>query len=123
MPGPIDVVHAAPERTDPSKPIGGQPVFDMAGVYVGFTRLAPGASSPWHHHGACNFFGYVVAGSILLQFGSQGEAHQRLAQGDFFRIHPQVIHRDVNDSRETVLVATFCVGEGPRSTVVDAPER
>lgn len=122
MTGQVKVVKADVEKTGLGKPFGGQPVFDTPGAYVGLSRLAPGAVTPWHHHGACDFFGYVVKGTVRFEFGPGGRESADASEGCFLRISPHAIHRDVNDTNETVLIATACVGEGPRSTTVDAPE-
>ncbi len=118
----IEVVKADEARTEPGKPFAGQPIFDIPGVHVGLTRIAPGAATPWHHHAACNFFGYVLRGTVKLESGIGGRESERIREGHFFRIPPNLIHRDVNDTKETVLIAIVCVGEGPMSIAVDTPD-
>ncbi len=122
MSGRVEVVKADIAKTGPGKPFGGQPVFDTPGAHMGLSRLAPGAVTPWHHHGACNFFGYVVQGTVRLEFGPGGRESADISEGHFLRIPPHLVHRDVNNTDGTVLIATACVGEGPMSTTVDAPE-
>ncbi len=122
MSSPIEVEKAAAEKAGPGQPFGGQPVFQVPGAHVGLSRLGPAAVTPWHHHGTCNFFGYVIAGTVKLEFGPGGKESQRIAAGHFFRIPPGLVHRDVNDTHETALIATACIGEGPLSTLVDSPD-
>lgn len=117
----VEVVEGSPDKAGPGKPFGGQPVFEVAGASVGFTRLAPGAVTPWHHHGDCNFFGFVVQGTVTLEFGHGGRQSEQISEGRFLRIPPRLVHRDANRTGETVLIATACVGEKPTSVLVDAP--
>lgn len=118
----VEVVEGSGEKAAPGQPFGGQPVFDIPGTHVGLTRLAPGAVTPWHHHCDCNFFGYVIRGAVTLQFGPGGLESEQVPAGRFLRIPPRLIHRDLNETHETTLIATWCVGQGPRSAAVDGPE-
>lgn len=117
----VEIVQSAPHKAGPGKPYGGQPIFEVPGSHVGLTRLSPKAVTPWHHHGACNFYGYVIEGTVTLEFGAGGRNVEHVEPGQFLRIPPHLIHRDVNQTEETVLIATICVGEGPMSVVVDGP--
>ncbi len=122
MPDRVEVVRASEEETEPRSPVGGQPVFDVPGAHVGLTRLSPGAVTSWHHHGTCNFFGYMLKGTVKLESGPGGSQSERIPEGHFFRIPPHLVHRDVNDSGDMALIAIACVGEGPMSVNVDTPE-
>jgi len=118
----VEVVPGLPAEAGPGQPIGGQAVFDIPGAHIGLVRLAPGAVGKWHHHAACNFFGYVLSGTLTLEHGPGGRTVERIPAGRFVRIPPRVIHRDRNDSGVTVLVATACIGPEPMSQPADGPE-
>ncbi len=118
----VEVVRGSGEKAGPGQPYGGLTVFDVPGAHVGLTRLGPGAATPWHHHGACNFFGFVIQGEVTLEFGPGGRETERVREGHFLRIPPHLVHRDVNETSSDALVATACVGEPPRSVVVDGPD-
>lgn len=122
MSGGIEIVQSSPEKAGPGKPFGGQSIFDLPGAHIGFSRLGPGATTPWHHHAACEFFAFVYRGTVTLEFGPGGRKSQRVTEGQFARIPPGQIHRDVNDTAETVLIVTACLGEGPTSALVETPD-
>ena len=46
------------------KGVIGQQAFHHDQGWVGFLRLEPGASSPWHHHGEWDSYGYVLEGVL-----------------------------------------------------------
>lgn len=117
----VVVVRPSADQAGPGKPYGGQSVFDVPGSHVGLSRLSPGAVTAWHHHAACNFYGYVIEGTVTLEFGPGGHRSEAVSAGHFLRIPPHLVHRDVNQTDRTVLVATVCVGEGPMSEIVDGP--
>jgi len=117
----IEVVRGEPDRAGPGKPYGGQPVFDAPGIHVGLTRLGPGARTPWHHHGSREFVGYVISGSVTFEFDSDGVKREEASEGQFFRIPPMVVHRDVNESDGTTLIAVVSAGGGPLSVEAPAP--
>ncbi len=118
----VEIVRALGNEIAKGQPFGGQPVFEVPGAYVGVTRLGPGAVTPWHHHGACNFFGYVLEGTVTIQFGPRGELSEKVAAGHFLRIPPRLVHRDLNETEASARIATMCVGEGPMSTAVAGPD-
>jgi len=82
----------------------------------------PGAASPWHHHGRRTLYGFVVTGELVLEFGPGGTRRVRPVAGQFFRIPPGLVHRDVNPARGATLVVNVILGEGPATTDVDGPE-
>lgn len=117
----IDVVHLAPEQDGIGKPFGGAYAFSDPGAHVGLSRLGPGAVTPWHHHGERTFYGYLVAGELRLEYGPGGKEAVTLRAGDFLRIPPGVVHRDVNASASTAVVATVVVGAGELFFEAPAP--
>lgn len=83
------------------------------------SRVAPGTTSGWHHHGDRHTYGYVVegAGAVELDTGQRLEG----GAGDFFSIPPGTVHRDVNSTDEDVVVLACFVGSGPVVVNVDGP--
>jgi quercetin dioxygenase-like cupin family protein len=118
----IEVVRGSAEKASPGQPFGGQAIFDVPGIHVGLSRLAPGAVTAWHHHAACEFYAYVIEGTITLESGPGGRSVTTASAGEFVRIPPGLVHRDLNRTGATVLVAAFCVGPPPFSVPVDTPE-
>jgi uncharacterized RmlC-like cupin family protein len=98
--------------------------FDTSSVIVAQTRLAAGVVSGWHHHGSRTLFGYLVSGRLRFDFGRGGKDSVEVRPGEYFRILPRIIHRDVNPSpTEALLVVNVSVGEGPSLVNVAGPSR
>jgi len=116
----VEVVRGSAELAGPGKPFGGQSVFDRAEAHVGLSRLGPGTTTPWHHHGSRTFVGYVIEGSVVIEVGGKDQACPA-GPGDFFRIPAHLIHRDVNATEATVLLATVAIGTGPLSFPAAGP--
>jgi uncharacterized RmlC-like cupin family protein len=117
----IEVIHSPRVKIEGKRGLGTESVLEssVANVYV--TKFAPGAATPWHHHGSRTSFGYVVTGNLVMEFGPRGKNAVRMSTGDFFSIPAGLIHRDLNRSRRQTVLATFSVGSGPFSTLVDGP--
>lgn len=121
----IDVVREADLRPgDPTAGIVRARAFDTGNVLVGQTRVAPGTVSGWHHHGNRTLFGYLLSGRLRFDFGRGGKDSVEVHPGEYFRILPRVIHRDVNPSpTEPLVVVNVMVGEGPSLVNVAGPAR
>jgi len=97
--------------------------FDDDMVLASRSRIAAGVASDWHHHGARRLYGYLVSGRLRFEYGRRGQEGVDLTPGDFFRIPPGLVHRDVNlDKDREVIVAGFLVGPGPAFVNVSGPE-
>ena len=118
----IEIAHRSEAPIDPKKGYGGQRIFESPLAHVGLTTLNPGAVTAWHHHAARTFYGYVVAGRLRLEYGRGGQDAATAVAGEFLRIPPGLIHRDVNATQEPVVVATIAVGEGELAILTDGPE-
>lgn len=121
----IDVVREADLRPgDPTAGIARARAFDTGNVLVGQTRVAPGTVSGWHHHGNRTLFGYLLSGRLRFDFGRGGKDSVEVHPGEYFRILPRVIHRDVNPSpTEPLVVVNVMIGEGPSLVNVAGPAR
>ena len=117
----IEVWSSEPERTPTPGGFGRRTVFETETVRVGETRISPGAHSAWHHHGQRTLYGFVVSGQLTLEFGSRGRESVRPSAGDFFRIPPGLVHRDVNSNEDEAVILNVTVGEGPPTSDVDGP--
>jgi uncharacterized RmlC-like cupin family protein len=118
----IEVVAREPERTPTPGGFGRWAVFETESVRVGETRISPGAHSAWHHHGQRTLYGFVVSGRLTLEFGSRGRESVRPSAGEFFRIPPGLVHRDVNPTGVEAVILNVTVGEGPATIDVPGPE-
>lgn len=98
-----------------------RPVYALDRAHLGETRIAPRSVSAWHHHAQRTLLGFVVEGTVTFEFGPAGEERTRVAVGEFFRIPPGLVHRDVNDSPVAVRIISVSVGEGPATVDVVGP--
>src|SRR5207245_6769790 len=73
-------------------------------IIVSRTRVAGGAMSNWHHHGARHLYGFLEAGRMRLEYGLKGTSSVEVGQGDVFHISPRLVHRDVNADKKQDLV-------------------
>jgi len=117
----IEVIHPPPVEIAAGVGLGTVSVFETAVANVYVTQFAPGAATPWHHHGSRRSFGYVVTGRLVMEFGPGGRDAVTMSAGDYFSIPARLIHRDLNRSRRKTVLATISVGRGPFSTLVDGP--
>ncbi|MBI3841200.1 MAG: cupin domain-containing protein [Thaumarchaeota archaeon] len=93
--------------------------FDSKGALVAKSTVAGGSVSSWHHHGARQLFGFVVSGTLKLEVGPPGESVV-VSTGDFFRIPPGLVHRDVNpDPSLPAVIVNILLGDG--DPVVNVP--
>lgn len=119
----IEVVALAGGGAPPSGAFGRRRIFETEDVRVGETRIGPAGISPWHHHGRRTLYGYVVSGMLTLEFGPRGAELVRVSAGEFFRIPPGLVHRDVNNAPVEAVITNVVIGEGPATIDVSGPER
>lgn len=97
--------------------------FDVPGVLVSQSRIDPKVSSDWHHHAKRTLYGYLVQGQLRFDYGPRGIRAVEFSAGDYFRISPGIVHRDVNPSNnEQALVVAVLVGEGPPTVNTPGPD-
>jgi len=123
----IEVVRSSELRAGYSTPgIVREKAFESVHRYiiVSRTRVAGGAMSDWHHHGARHLYGFLEAGRMRLEYGVKGAIAVEVEQGDFFNIPPRLVHRDVNPNREQELVVVnILVGKGEPVINVKNPKQ
>ena len=97
-------------------------VFQTENNVMVQSRIAPGTTSGWHHHGDRHVYGYVVEGYGAVEHGLGGGERREGGVGNFFSITPGTVHRDVNPTDDDVVVLACFVGSGPIVVNVDGPE-
>jgi len=85
-------------------------------------EAAPVTMSGWHHHGDNVTMGYVLKGSTTLEFGPGGSQKVEVAEGEYFEVPKNAVHREGNTSPESGEVVISRVGEGQLVFPVDGPE-
>jgi quercetin dioxygenase-like cupin family protein len=118
----IEVIPVPPEGTPLVHGFGRRRAFETESVRVGESRIGPGASSAWHHHGMRNLYGYVVSGALSLEFGRGGSERVWVPAGAFVHIPPGLVHRDVNDTGSETVIVNVVIGEGAPTIEVEGPE-
>src|SRR2546425_5063386 len=112
----IEVVRSSELKAGYSTPgIVREKAFESIHRYiiVSRTRVAGGAMSNWHHHGARHLYGFLEAGRMRLEYGLKGASSVEVGQGDFFHIPPRLAHRDVNPGKkQELVVGKILVGTG-----------
>lgn len=91
-------------------------------VSLGEIRSAPQTMSGWHHHGEHTTCVYVAQGQLRIEWGPGGRESIDLANGDFYVISPNTIHREGNPGSGDQEIVGFYVGSGPNVVNVDGPE-
>ncbi len=116
------VVRVRERRSATGLPTGvaGEQAFHDDGAWVGFLNLAPGASSPWHHHGEWDSYAYVTRGVLRWEFGD-GSDFIEIGAGDVGHMPARIVHRDVSAGTEDLAMILFRAGEGPLTIDVDGP--
>jgi len=77
-------------------------------IWMGVTRVAPGASSGLHHHGESETGIYVVSGRPVF-IGRDGDEEFRLETepGDFIFVPPHAPHVESNEGRDEEAVVVI----------------
>ena len=117
------VIPSSARRAATGLPRGviGQETFRHPGAWVGFLRLEPGASSPWHHHGEWDSYAYVFAGVLRWEHGPGGGDATEIGAGAVGHMPAWMVHRDVSAGDEDLEMVLFRAGSGPLTIDVDGP--
>jgi len=118
------VVRAAERVPAAGLPKGviGEQAFHHDQGWVGFLRLEPGASSPWHHHGEWDSYAYVFAGVLRWEHGPAGRDATEVPAGGVGHMPAWRIHRDVSAGDEDLEMVLFRAGHGRLTMDVPGPE-
>ncbi len=100
----------------------GQEAFHDDRTWIGFLRLEPESTSPWHHHGEYDSYIYVISGRIQLDFGPGGREHADAAAEDFIHVPPNVVHREGNPGDTEAHAVLVRVGSGAALVNVAGPD-
>jgi len=121
---PIEVVRGSQLKPGEStRGIVRERAFEDGDVVVSRSRVGPRVASGWHHHGARHLYGFLVSGRLRLEHGPGGAEGVGIRRGDFFRISPGLVHRDVNPhERQKAVVVNILVGRGEAVVNVPSPE-
>jgi len=71
-----------------------------AGIWMGYSILAPGARTAVHHHGDSETALYVLRGTGRWWIGSDRSTLREAHPGDFVLVPPNVVHWEENASDE-----------------------
>ena len=104
------------------KGVIGQQAFHHDQGWVGFLRLEPGASSPWHHHGEWDSYAYVFAGVLRWEHGPGGRDATEVSAGGVGHMPAWRIHRDVSAGDEDLEMVLFRAGHGELTIDVPRPD-
>ena len=110
------------EVADPTPGKVREQAIAVDGLWSGLVRTEPGVASGWHHHGEHDTSVYVIAGNVRIEFGPGGAEAVDAGPGDFVRIPPGLVHREVNAGSTPSQEVITRSGTGPLTINVDGPE-
>ena len=96
--------------------------FEGDGHWFGHVEAEPETMSGWHHHGENVTMGYVLKGTVTLEFGPGGRDKVEVSEGEYFEVPKNTVHREGNASTESGEVVIARVGEGQLVFPVEGPE-
>jgi uncharacterized RmlC-like cupin family protein len=96
--------------------------FEGDGHWFGHVLADPETMSGWHHHGDNVTMGYVVKGTVTLEFGPGGQDRVEVSAGEYFEVPKNTVHREGNAQTEAGEVVISRVGEGQLVFPVDGPD-
>jgi uncharacterized RmlC-like cupin family protein len=123
MPGSVLVVSPDGLRAGAITPgVTRELALETRAATVMRARAEAGACSGWHHHGARDVLGYVVAGQARFEFGPAGTESVDVEAGGFFHVPAGLVHRDVNPLDTPQEIVMTVVGTGPLVVNVEGPD-
>ena len=96
--------------------------FEDDGHWFGHVEAEPETMSGWHHHGDNVTLGYVLKGTITLEFGPGGAESVEVNEREYFQVPGRLVHREGNRSSETAEIVLARVGEGTVVFPVEGPD-
>jgi uncharacterized RmlC-like cupin family protein len=133
QPAKLHVVRSDQLSSDTAQSAGMRRSEAISGVacgsrilWMGETRLAPGARSATHHHGHSETGIYITSGRPVFVVGDDADSEHRLetSPGDYVFVPPFVAHREENPSadEEAVVVIARTTQEAIVVNLDDSPE-
>ena len=110
-------------EADPTPGMHREKAIDVPGLWAGVVHTQPGAASGWHHHGEHESSVYVVAGTLRLEFGEDGESVLDAGPGDFVHVPARTVHRESNPGDDVSMAVLARAGTGAPTVNVDGPTR
>jgi len=107
---------------DPTKGMDRRRAFEAPGLWAGLVDTTPETVSGWHHHGEHESSLYIVAGTVLLEFGPGGKSVVEARPGDFVHVPAGVVHRESNPGDVVSRAVIARAGEGAPTVNVDGPD-
>jgi uncharacterized RmlC-like cupin family protein len=95
-------------------------VFETETATLVRREIPPATQTPWYTYGERTAYGYVLDGTVRLEYGPDDADALSLGADEFFWVPAGVAHRDVTPGSEPAVVLVALVGSGP--TVVESDE-
>jgi uncharacterized RmlC-like cupin family protein len=108
-------------EADPTPGMVREQALESDGMWAGFVRTGPNATSGWHHHGEYESTIFVVAGGLRMESGPGGTDVVEAREGDFLYIPKGAIHREGNPDDTESHIVVVRAGHGPPTINVDGP--
>ena len=96
--------------------------FEGEGHWFGHVEAEASSMSGWHHHGDHTTVGYLLKGSVRIEYGPGGSQSTEVGEGEYFTVPPHTIHREGNPSDQAAEAIVVRFGEGPPVFPADGPE-
>ena len=90
-----------------TEPLAGEPGKE---VVTDVYSIPPGTVLPWHIHPDAHEVSYILSGELTLEIAGEGTKH--LKTGESFYLHPNAVHRGLNEG--AVPVKLFVVRVKPK---------
>ncbi|HEV2890481.1 MAG TPA: cupin domain-containing protein [Frankiaceae bacterium] len=90
-------------------------------MWAGYASTEPHVTSGWHHHGEHETAIYVVSGTLRIECGPGGAHVVEGGPGDFVRVPPGTIHREINPAGVGNELVVVRAGSGPPTVNVEGP--
>jgi uncharacterized RmlC-like cupin family protein len=95
--------------------------IDVDGLWAGFVRTQPGATSGWHHHGEYETSIYVAGGTLRMESGPGGGDVIDAVPGDFLHVPKPAGHRESNPGAAARHLVVVRAAHGAPTVNVDGP--
>jgi uncharacterized RmlC-like cupin family protein len=89
-------------------------------MWGGLFFVRPKSQTAIHHHGVQETIVYVLEGQALIRWGKHGEFEALANSGDFIRVPPFLLHREINPS-DSATFSWVVVRSTPEPIVVNLP--